>query len=152
MTWQYLAAGANGIMYYSFNTLRDFAKGADFKAKWAELKEIAAEVKSFEDVFLSAEDAPSVSGMTDAVGARAWLHAGDAWLLVVNATRAPQRAAIALGIRTAGPIRAAFGTPPHVQGGSALQFDLKALECVFIHRAQADSLAGKTRVKCLDGQ
>lgn len=152
MTWQYLAAGANGIMYYSFNTLRDFAKGADFKAKWAELKEIAAEVKSFEDVFLSAEDAPSVSGMTDAVGARAWLHAGDAWLLVVNATRAPQRAAISLGVRTSGPIRAAFGTPPHVQGGSAFQFDLKPLECVFIHRAKADSLAGKTRVKCLDGQ
>ena len=141
MTWQYLAAGANGIMYYSFNTLRDFAKGADFKAKWDELKEIAAEVKRFEGVFLSDEAAPSVSGMTDAVAARAWSHAGDVWLLVVNATRTHQRAAISLGARTAGPVRAVFGTPPSVGGDATFQFVLKPLECVFVHRAKAVSPA-----------
>ena len=132
MTWQYLAAGANGIMYYSFNTLRDFAKGADFEAKWAELKEIAAEVKSFEKVFLSDEDAPAVSGMTESVGARAWRHDGNVWLLVVNATRRPQKVRLALDCAVSGPVRPIFGTKPSLIGTSSFACDLKPLECVFV--------------------
>ncbi|MBR4652790.1 MAG: hypothetical protein IKO72_05460 [Kiritimatiellae bacterium] len=132
MTWQYLAAGANGIMYYSFNTLRDFAKGADFEAKWTELKEIAAEVKSFEKVFLSDEDAPVVSGMTESVGARAWRHDGNVWLLVVNATRRPQKVRLALDCAVSGPVRSIFGTKPSPIGTSSFACDLKPLECVFV--------------------
>ncbi len=132
MTWQYLAAGANGIMYYSFNTLRDFAKGADFEAKWTELKEIAAEVKSFEKVFLSDEDAPVVSGMTESVGARAWRHDGNVWLLVVNATRRPQKVRLTLDCAVSGPVRSIFGTKPSLIGTSSFACDLKPLECVFV--------------------
>lgn len=132
MTWQYLSAGANGIMYYSFNTLRDFAKGADFDAKWAELKEIAAEVKGFENVFLADEDHPAVTGMTASVGARAWRCGGEIWLLAVNATRTPQKAALKLDAATSGVVTPVFGTPPLRRAGNVFEYSLSPMECVFV--------------------
>jgi hypothetical protein len=132
MTWQYLSAGANGIMYYSFNTLRDFAKGADFDAKWAELKEIAAEVKGFENVFLADEDHPAVTGMTASVGARAWRYGGDVWLLAVNATRNPQEVTLSLDCQVSADMKKVFGTPPVRKDGRTFGYSLEPLECVFV--------------------
>ena len=137
MTWQYLSAGANGIMYYSFNTLRDYAKGADFDAKWSELKEIAAEVKSFENVFLADEDHPAVDGMTAHVGARAWRCDGDIWLLAVNATRSPQKASLKLDCVASGPLKPVFGTPPVRTSASSFEYSLAPMECVFVRFKEA---------------
>lgn len=132
MTWQYLAAGANGIMYYAFNALRDNFKGGEFDRKWAELKEIAAEVKSFEEVFLSAENPPAVSGMTASVGARAWRYRGVTWLLAVNATRSPQKATLKLNRATSGFMEPVFGTPPVQTSQSTFEYSLAPMECVFV--------------------
>lgn len=137
MTWQYLSAGANGIMYYSFNTLRDYAKGADFDAKWAELKEIAAEVKSFEKVFLADEDHPTVTGTTAHVGARAWRCDGEIWLLAVNATRSSQKASLRLDCSTSGAIQPVFGTPPSRTSGNVFEYSFAPMECVFVRCKEA---------------
>ena len=98
MTWQHLAAGANGIMYYAFNSLQDgFGTGTEFQERWNELKEVAGEVLRYRDIFLSDEDPPKVlAGETEKVGVRAWRHHGEIWLLVVNASREPQKATVRL--------------------------------------------------------
>ena len=136
MTWQYIAGGANGIIYYSFNTLRDNLKGSAFDGKWNELKEIAAEVKSFEDVFLTEEDAPVVTGMTASVGARAWRYGGDVWLLAVNATRNPQKVSLSLDCSVSADMKRIFGTPPVRKDARTFGYSLKPLECVFVRMAE----------------
>ena len=129
MTWQYIAAGANGIMYYAFNALRDNFTGKEFTARWKELKEIAAEVKRFEDIFLSGDEPPNVTGMTHAVGARAWRRGRDIWLLAVNATRMTQKACLELDCQTASGITSVFGTPPIRTSASTFECTLAPLEC-----------------------
>ena len=145
MTWQYLAAGANGIIYYAFNALRDNFKGAEFDRKWTELKEIAAEVKSFENVFLTDEDAPSVTGMTESVGARAWRYRGEVWLLAVNATRSPQKALLKLDCAVSGSIKPVFGTPPTRKSSSCFEYSLSPMECTFVRLPP-----GESKIQCFE--
>jgi hypothetical protein len=136
MTWQYIAGGANGIIYYAFNALRDNFKGAEFVEKWNELKEIAAEVKGFEKVFLSEEDAPIVKGVTANVGVRAWRYGGDVWLLAVNAARVPQDVAISLDCTVSGGMEKVFGTPPVRKDARTFCYSLKPLECVLVRMVE----------------
>ncbi len=89
MTWQSIAGGANGIIYYSFGQVmrrpRDGSEDS-FTNAWARVKSAAAEVKKYEAVLLSAETPPVVSGATEAVATRAWWHEGFVYLLAVNCT------------------------------------------------------------------
>lgn len=130
MTWQHIACGANGIMYYAFCALRDYFKGAEFDERWNELKEVAGEVKRYENVFLADEDAPSAASDNRLVPARAWKFGGEAWLLAVNATREPQKAAVTVDARLADGMSAAFGPLPARDGGKFV-YSLKPLECSF---------------------
>lgn len=58
MTWQMLACGANGIIYYAFHQMRRNAK-ENFGAYWTMTKRLAGEVKRFEKVFLSGDEPPA---------------------------------------------------------------------------------------------
>ena len=120
MTWQSIAGGANGIIYYSFGQVmkrpRDDSEDS-FKAAWERVKSSATEVKKYEAVLLSAEDAPAVSGETDAVAARAWRHEGHIYLLAVNCTMDPQKATLSLPWPVE-LISAEFGTAPKVNGSN----------------------------------
>ena len=83
MTWQCLTEGANGLIYYSWFDLRRFP--ASFAAEWANVKQVAAEVKQWSPVLLSVERPPRIR-----VASRPWLHwttrrVGDAaYLFAVN--------------------------------------------------------------------
>ncbi len=119
MTWQSIAGGANGIIYYAYMHLYEQHDDPNdtFELAWARTKAMASEVKKYEQVLLSAEDAPAISGETEAVAARVWRHQGKLYLLAVNCTMQPQTATLTLSERFGGVEAADFGPMPKVADG-----------------------------------
>lgn len=93
MTWQSVAAGANGICYYSFGSLISRLKGTAFDAAWADVVAVAREVKAEEPMLLS-DPGPDISGVPTGLLARTWKSGKTHHLLVVNATNRPVRATL----------------------------------------------------------
>ena len=120
MTWQAIAGGANGIVYYAFQHLyeRHDDPADAFEPAWARTKAAASEVKKYESVLLSGEEPPSVSGATDAVAVRTWRHGGDTYLLAVNCTTNAQTATLAIPERIGKIIAADFGPAPKAEGST----------------------------------
>lgn len=84
MAWQCVAAGANGILPYSYGALREMDHRDSFDRRWAEVCRVYGEIVKYAPLFLSVEKAPKVSGMPQRVFARAFRHEGKNWLLAVN--------------------------------------------------------------------
>ena len=96
MTWQGIAEGAKGVVYYCFHGLFKFADKATLDKLWGSLVEVTREVKRFEDVLLSVEPAPEAVGAPPELAVRTWRLGEKLYLLAVNTTRAPISAEIAL--------------------------------------------------------
>ena len=97
MTWQCLAHGARGLIYYSwFDIKRDTA--APFEEQWGHVKQVAAEVKDMVPVLLSVTPAPVFQ-----VRERDWLHwttrklGKTVYLIAVSDSVRPRSAAVRLG-------------------------------------------------------
>ena len=87
MTWQCVANGANGLIYWCYRLL--YQKGKFMIDRWADICAAAASVKAYIPVILSDEEPPRVSGATEDLSVRAWRYQGDVYLAVVNNTRKP---------------------------------------------------------------
>ena len=85
MSWQCIASGANGLVYYSFTAIQKESHGLPFAKAWADVCKVGAEVRRYIPVLLSVEPAPAVTGAPVAWGVRTWRKDGVTWLLVVNA-------------------------------------------------------------------
>ena len=118
MTWQAIAGGANGIVYYAFQHL--YEKHDDpadaFAPAWARTKAVAAEVKKYESVLLSDEEPPQVIGATESVAVRTWRHEGDTYMLAVNCTTNAQTATLTLPERIGMLVSTDFGPAPKIAG------------------------------------
>ena len=122
MTWQSIAGGANGIVYYAFHQLwraGDDPNDSPDKA-WERVKSAAAEVKKYEQVLLSAGSVP-VKGATDAVAVRTWRHGGGIYLLAVNCTMEPQKVSLEIQGARDGKVSAEFGPAPDAIKGGRLE-------------------------------
>ena len=119
MTWQSIAGGANGIIYYAYMHLyepHDDPNDA-FEPAWTRTKAAANEIKKYEQVLLSVPPDVTVGGATDAVAARVWRHEGCLYLLAVNCTMQPQTVSLTLSERFGGVEAADFGPMPKVENG-----------------------------------
>ena len=87
MTWQCVANGANGIVYWCYRLL--YQKGKFMVDRWADICAAAASVKPYIPVILSGDEPPKVTGATEDLSVRAWRYQGDVYLVVVNNTRKP---------------------------------------------------------------
>jgi len=85
MTWQCVANGANGIVYFAYRLL--YKKGKFMVDRWADICAAAASVKPYIPVILSDEEPPKVTWATEDLSVRAWRYQGNAYLAVVNNTR-----------------------------------------------------------------
>ena len=95
MCWQAIAAGANGLCYYSFGSLLNNLKGAAFDAAWADVVAVAREVKAKEAMLLS-DPGPVVTDVPKGLVVRTWADAKTYHVLVVNATTTPVKATLRL--------------------------------------------------------
>jgi hypothetical protein len=120
MTWQSIAGGANGIVYYAFHHLSEpHDDPADaFEPAWARTKAAAAEVKKYEQVLLSAERPVAVSGATESVAVRTWRHEGDTYMLVVNCTTNVQTATLTFSENVGRLVSSDFGLAQQVESRS----------------------------------
>ena len=134
MTWQAIAGGAQGIIYYSFHHLEEpHADPNDaFRPAWTRVKEAASEAARYLDVFLSDEPAPVVSGETEAIAARCWRTGDKTHFLVVNCTEAPQTADLTLSERFSAVAGHAFGPLPEFTDGNRFRARLGPLEYVML--------------------
>ena len=119
MTWQSIAGGANGIVYYAFHTLQRAGtfEGDSFELAWERIKAAAFEVKKYEHVLTSLETPPKFSGGTEAVAVRTWRHNGFVYLLAVNCTAKPQEAEVGLDGEIGKGVTADFGPAPKIENG-----------------------------------
>ena len=85
MAWQCIAAGANGLIFYSWFDLNN--KSVEpFQQRWPDICQMAEEIKSFFPVLLSVDAAPQPDNV-DAPENLAWRvygKSGDIYLLAVN--------------------------------------------------------------------
>ena len=103
MTWQAIAEGAKGIVFYSFHGMFKFADEATREKLWGDVVAVTREVKSFEDVLLSVEPAPEAVGAPPGLSVRTWRRGDKVYLLAVNTTRKPISAEIE--VPSAGRVR-----------------------------------------------
>ncbi len=136
MAWQCVAAGANGLVFYSYFDLYKMRERDPFEKRWAEVCEMAGEIKRFIPVLLSVEPAPAanVTG-PDTVEMRVWRVGREIYLLVVNAADAPAVATVSLS-GGARHVRAEFGTAPAIARNGQLSFSLAPLEPVLVRVEQ----------------
>ena len=134
MSWQWLAGGANGLLYYSFSQICDRHELPDdaFEPAWERTKSMAAEIRRYEDVFLSTERPLAFSGATESVAVRTWRHGGRNYLLAVNCTTSPQKATIRLATPLGKGVVADLGEMPAIDGNS-VSFDFGPLDYAMIH-------------------
>lgn len=99
MTWQAIAAGANGIVYYSFFDLlkRDKWPKERVEGGWDNACKVAREVKARESVLLSLPG-PDATCASKSVVCRTWRTDSEGtYLLVCNVTQKPLTAKVDVG-------------------------------------------------------
>ena len=118
MTYQGIAAGANGLFDFCLSADPATERGREFAANWGNVCDVAAEVKSKADLILS-DPGPAVASAPKEVVVRTWrTDSGEVKALVVNRTRQPAR----------GEVRLA--------DGAAFAFDLAPLGYGFVGKVQ----------------
>ncbi len=135
MAWQCVAAGANGLVFYSFFDLFKMKDRDPVEKRWADVCAMAEEVKRYIPVMLSAEPVPAVTCEGSAsVVARVWRSGSDIYLLAVNSAAEPVTAAVSVagGCKS---MQAEFGHAPVRQGDSRLVYTFAPLEPVMVRLA-----------------
>jgi len=94
MTWQCIAEGATGLIYFKWGDLSKNGPETTFEGRAADFASVLAEVNAFMPFLLSDEAPQDVKGTTDAVRARLFVQDGKRRLLVVNATREQRSATL----------------------------------------------------------
>jgi hypothetical protein len=97
MAWQFMAEGANGLIFYSYSSWEKMKWRTPPEEMWKCVCRVGEEVKARIPIFLSEETAPAVTLITKDASVRAWRKDGDVWLLAVNPTYKPKVVEFALG-------------------------------------------------------
>ena len=122
--WQALAAGANGLFFYSLFDLKDECRrvGASFDVAFADVCKVAEEIKRFEDVLLATESVP-VETDSPWIGVRTWKRNGDVYVAIVN--KRHERTAGRVSVEApAGAVEALIGETPGRAPDGAFEVDL----------------------------
>ena len=132
MTWQAIAAGANGLMYFSFGSMRSrMKKPGEFERHWSYVKDTVAEVAKYVPVILSDGKPSKVAGASKAVPIRVWRYDGKVWILAVNTLRKPARVTLTVDSAVA-RAAAVFGPKPTLAADGRLALSLDSLDCAMI--------------------
>ena len=127
MSWQSIAGGANGLVYYSYHCLWAMRAKDPFEKRWAECCKVADEIRRLFPILLSDPATLRFSrGVPEKLGWRAWSYEGDAYVLFVNASRERIAAALSPEIAVEGTAQV-FGNGAVTASCGALAVDLPPL-------------------------
>lgn len=130
--WQAIAAGANGLIWYAYDTEKrcDRCEPGGFAEQWLHVKVAAQEVLAHQDVLLS-DPGERVTSETPELSVRTWRHRGETWLLAVNTVTNAIRGTVAFGRNIPDDVRLALGAAlPTKVGARKLAFEMKGLDVV----------------------
>ena len=96
MTWQGIAGGANGLIYYSFTYLMK-SPTTPFERGFADVCAVAQEVKDLVPVLLSDGTPPTFDVRDDQLVVRTWRQGGKLYVLAVNRTCDELKGSVSLG-------------------------------------------------------
>lgn len=132
MAWQSIAAGANGLVFYSFFDLRRMDDVDPFETHWQEASAMGREIARYIPVILSVEPAPKiVCEGPESVESRTWRVGADVFVLVVNGGEKTVEATLTVGA-TFDQFSAEFGRSPEKHGDSQLTCTLTPLDPVMV--------------------
>ena len=138
MSWQCIAEGANGLIYYSFFDLQRMDKTVEeggralvaepFDKRWGEVKKIAQEIADQFPILLAVEPTLDVVLAEENPNVSYRLYGTDegTWLLAVNKTAQEQTAVFSVP-EGAKIVETRLGEPP-VQNGARVSVVLQPLE------------------------
>lgn len=136
MTWQGIACGANGIIFYSYSPIRQHLKGKEFDNAWGDVCEVAFEIKKMEDVLLSddvtVDYAKGCSSLPETLPVRFYRYGGKLWLLAVNARRKPVKSSIDMGSKFENRETILGGGVELSPDGSRLDINFPAMGYAFV--------------------
>ena len=127
MSWQCIAAGANGLIYYTYGTLHRKTNKTPFDKAWADVCAAAGEVRRYIPVLLSVEPAPDVAGIPPEWDVRVWRKGGETYLLAVNSQEKPASAVLEIA-EDFMDVRTEFGAAAQKSGQRGLFIALGANE------------------------
>jgi hypothetical protein len=133
MAWQCIAAGANGLVFYSWFDLWRMDKDPDvpqpFAGRWQDVAQMAAEIKGLFPVLLAVDPvaAPTRVDAPDGVAWRLYAKDGKTYLVAVNAERVPATARLTFLAEFAAAEQA-LGDTPAAAKGAQLDLTLAPLE------------------------
>jgi hypothetical protein len=130
MAWMCIAAGANGLVFYSFFDLIRAEDVEPFAPRWAEITTMAQEIKDLEPMLLSVDPAPQPEPVNDADGAVAWrlyAHEGKTYLVTVNSTTEPKTASFGFP-KAFSAAENIMGKSSATRNGSRLELSYEPLE------------------------
>ena len=131
MAWQPIAAGANGLVWYSYAEMVENFSKEEFARHWAYVKETVDSVAKYAPMMLSVETPISVKGGSAEVPVRVWRYGGENWMLVTNSRREARKVSLAVDGKV-GEVKVELGTcRPRVEG-SVIGLDLQPLEVSLI--------------------
>ncbi|MBQ7190619.1 MAG: hypothetical protein IJR99_14520 [Kiritimatiellae bacterium] len=125
MLWQPVAAGANGLIPYSFHDIRRNTQGAEREAIWKIVCETMSEVKAHFQVLLS-KPGPAVSGTPSSLVVRTYAAEDGVWLLACNTSRKALQAKLRIPGGASGAT-CSVGTGVSREADGSLRVDLPPL-------------------------
>jgi hypothetical protein len=127
MSYQCVAEGANGLIYFHFSRLlKDDKK---FSEHWPYVCKAVREIAASIPVFVLEPGPEVVSCPRERMSVRTWRDGDSVWMLAVNVTRSHNKAEVSLSTPVSSVCETLFGKSPTVSG-TALSFDLSPLESV----------------------
>lgn len=95
MSWQMIAAGANGLIYYAFHQMRRHSQG-DFDRQWADLRSVVWEIRRYERILLAGSPPPPFFCKTPAekLPIRIFAEGRKIWVLLAEASGEPATAEV----------------------------------------------------------
>ena len=126
MTWQAIAGGANGIVYYSFGYYAQPHEDPDDdqKSAFARVCAAASAVRQYERVLLFGDEPPAVETSDPRIAARVYRQGGETYLLVVNASDAARKGTVTVKDRFARVGVTDFGAAPVLTDAGTFAVDL----------------------------
>lgn len=132
MAWQCVAAGANGLVFYSYFDLFKMKARDPFEKRWSDVCAMGDEIRRLIPILLSVEPAPKITCEGPAsVETRAWRAGSNVYLLAVNSAPSAEMATVTIsgGFKT---VQAEFGKAPVQAGPDRLTFTFAPLEPVLV--------------------
>ena len=125
MTWQGIAGGANGLIYYSYTYLMK-SPTTSFEKGFADVCAVAQEVRDFVPILLSDGMPPSFKVRDDRLAVRTWRQGAKLYLLAVNRNHEDLEGTVVLQARVS-KIRPLFGEGFMKADGRTLSFHMKPI-------------------------